>query len=224
METLTSEGGQPMNQKANRKDTDLVLLSEVHPSIAIDLALATKSNPFGIQAYRCQCAYLRYGTAKKLAKIQEDLRKQELGLKIWAAYRPFVVQVEMFRAVGENGDFVSDPYRPSGKKTHVRGVAVDCTLIDKAGVELPMPTGYLDFEKGVEKMKHSFMDLPENVLRNRKLLKEAMAAGGMESYKNEWWHYQDKEWAKYPIVRFEDFPEVHKNLLVEELFARARAQ
>ena len=203
--------------------TDLISITEIDPTIQVDLGLASDKNPLGIKAYRGQHAYLRRGTAEKIAAVQCDLREKGLGLRMWAAYRPFVVQVEMFRAAGENGNFISDPYRPSGKKTHVRAVAVDCTLVDRNGVELPMPTPYLDFKHGAEKMKHRYSDLPKEILSNRRILKEAMGARGMEPYSGEWWHYQDSDWANSPIIKAGEFPEVHKTLLVEELYSRHMA-
>ena len=204
-----------------KKDSDLVSLAEVDPTIQVDLRLVGSNHPFGRAFYRDNIAYLRFGTAKKLKRAQEDLRKQGLGLKIWDAYRPFAVQVAMFEAAGGNGNWVSDPYRTSGKKTHVRAVAVDCTLVDTEGNELPMPTAYLDFAGGAKKMKHAYNDLPADVLANRQKLKETMIACGMEPYQGEWWHYQDEAWANYPILTMDDFPEIHRALLVEELLKQA---
>ncbi len=203
------------------QESDLVSLKKVIPTIVIDLVLATEKNPFGEKFYRNNVSYLRYGTALKLAEVQKRLDAKGLRLKIWDSYRPFVVQEVLFHAAGENPNWVSDPYKDTGKKTHVRGVAVDCTLVDSATRELEMSTPYLDFKKGAERMKHSFMDLPENVLANRALLKETMTACGMEPYNNEWWHYQDKDWEKYPVIEPKEFPEVHKDLLMEDLYNRA---
>jgi len=200
--------------------TDLVSLAEIDPSIRIEMQFATADHPFGRRFYRSNVAYLRYGTARKLAAVQEELRHKGLGLKIWDAYRPFVVQEALFYAAGGNGLWVSDPHRSSGKKTHVRGVAVDCTIIDASGNELEMPTPYLDFENGSERMNHTYRDLPPNVLANRRLLKETMMAHGMELYTGEWWHYQDRDWARYPIISLDEFPEVHQELLVEALLSR----
>jgi len=202
------------------QDTDLVSLADIDPSIRIEMQFATAEHPFGRRFYRNHVAYLRYGTARKLAAVQEDLRQKGLGLKIWDAYRPFVVQEALFHAAGGNPLWVSDPHRSSGKKTHVRGVAVDCTIIDASGNELEMPTPYLDFENGAERMKHTWRDLPQNVLANRRLLMETMMAHGMELYTGEWWHYQDTDWAKYPVISLDEFPEVHRRLLVEELLSR----
>ena len=40
-----------------------------------------------------------------------------------------------------------------------------------------------------KKAHHDFMDLPETVLANRKLLKETMEANGFWGIRTEWWHY-----------------------------------
>jgi zinc D-Ala-D-Ala dipeptidase len=199
------------------KNNDMVSLAEIDPTIVVELGLFTTDNPFESQFYRSNTAYLRYGTAKKLSEVQKSLKEKGLRLKIWSAYRPFAVQEAMFIKVGKNPKWVSDPYRKTGKKTHVRGVAVDCTLIDESGKELEMPTPYLDFKNGADKMKHSFSDLPANVLRNRKLLKSTMIAHGMEPYRGEWWHYQDTDWSRYSINKMKDVPDIHRALLVDEL-------
>lgn len=206
---------------SKRLDTDLVSLKEAVPGIVIELTLYTDKNPFGEKFYRNNVSYLRYGTALKLAEVQKRLEEKGLRLKVWDSYRPFVVQEALYYAAGQNPNWVSDPYKDTGKKTHVRGVAVDCTIVDSASRELEMPTLYLDFKKGAERMKHSFNDLPDDVLANRALLKETMIACGMEPYSNEWWHYQDTDWERYPVIEPKDFREIHEVLLIEELFGRA---
>ncbi len=208
----------PTPQPARYKDEDLVSLSEVIPGIRIENPLADADNPFGAKLFkRSDTAYLRYGTAKKLAEAQKEFQSQGLELKIWTAYRPFAVQVKMFEAVGENANWVSNPYRETGKKTHVRAVAVDCTLVDRDGNELPMPSAYLDFAGSAERMKHTFDDLPPDVLANRQLLKEVMTRHGLELYVGEWWHYQDQEWERYPAIEMDEFPEIHRELLPDAL-------
>ncbi len=205
------------------QDSDLVSLAEIDPTLRIELRFATAAHPFGATFYRSNTAFLRYGTAKKLSAVQRELHQKGLGLKIWDAYRPFAVQVALFHAAGGNPNWVSDPYRTAGKKTHVRGVAVDCTIVDASGNELNMPTPYLDFQNGADKMKHTYTELPRDVLANRKLLKETMIAQGMEPYLGEWWHYQDTNWGNYPIVQMDEFPEVHRRLLVDNLLLQEQS-
>ncbi|MCA9415767.1 MAG: M15 family metallopeptidase [Candidatus Omnitrophica bacterium] len=201
-------------------DLDLVPMSKTAPEIQVDLRLFRTDHPFKKKFYRENEAYIRYGTLQKLRAVQTDLSKRGFTLRIWSAYRPFAVQVEMFHLAGGNGNWVSDPYRSSGKKTHVRAVAVDCTLVDSEGRELAMPTPYLDFEHGAEKMKHSYNQLSKEVLANRKLLKDTMMAHGMEPYSGEWWHYQDSDWSKYPIIEFDDFREIHREMLEPDVYQK----
>lgn len=197
-------------------DTDLISISEVDPTILIDLPFAHTDNPFHFKFFKKNEAFLRYGTARKLAAIQKDFMARGLRLKIWSAYRPLAVQVKMFELC-PNGDWISDPN--SGKRAHVRGVAVDCTLVDKAGRELAMPTPYLDFKHGAEKMKRDYMNLPAKVLANRNLLRSVIVAHGMNTYSGEWWHFQDKEMERYPVISTTDFPAIDQEILVNEMLA-----
>lgn len=206
-------------QAASYQESDMVSLTELDPTIIADSPLAGTNNAFHYQFFKSSEAWLRYGTAKKLVEIQKELRARGLGLKIWAAYRPFVVQMKMFELVGRNSDWVSDPYRDSGKKTHVRGVAIDCTLVDQNGKELAMPTPYLDFRLGAEKMKQNYPNLPRKVLANRELLHSVMTAHGMEPYAGEWWHFQDANWPQYPVLGENDFPQIRRRLLTDEMLA-----
>ena len=201
-------------------DQALVLLSEVDPVLEIDLRLASAEHPLGRVCYRsATAAYLRRGTAEKLAAAHQAFRKKGLRLKVWESYRPFIVQEQLFHHFGGNADWVSDPYNPAGLKTHVRGVAIDCTLLDDSGGELAMPTAYLDFAEGAKKMKHDYADLPPDVLANRAFLKETMLAHGLQPYRGEWWHYQDAEYERYPLIAKGDFQEVHQALLSADLLA-----
>lgn len=197
--------------------TDLVLLTDHVEDLIVEMPYATDSNPFHQRFYRDQLSFIRYGTALKVRAVQKAFVEHGLRLKVWDTYRPFPVQVAMFHAVGGNGDWVSDPFQSSGKKTHVRAVAIDCTLVDLNNVELAMPTPYVDFANGAERMKHAYTDLPQQVRDNRKMLRETMIACGMEPYEGEWWHYQDTDWEDYPILGEKDCPEIHRRLLVDDL-------
>lgn len=201
-----------------RKDTDLVSLAEIDPTIIIDSVFSRPDNPFHYQFFKENVAYVRYGTAKKIAAVQREFKEQGLGLKVWTAYRPQPVQIKMYDIVGHDGDKVSDPYDPNSKKAHVRAVAIDCTLVDKNGKELEMPTTFLDFAN-YKKMWITYMDLPEKVIENRALLKRVMNHHDMWGYTKEWWHFQDHEIMDYPAVKKSDFPEVHQKLLVDEILA-----
>ncbi|HVT52086.1 MAG TPA: M15 family metallopeptidase, partial [Dongiaceae bacterium] len=100
--------------------------------------------------------------------------------KLWEAY--------------PSEEFVANPRRGS---PHSRGVAVDLTLIDGAGKELDMGTG---FDEMSALSHHARTDIPLEAQRNRFTLMGLMSAAGWDFYKNEWWHYQLFNARDYPLV------------------------
>jgi len=59
--------------------------------------------------------------------IQQELNQYGLGIKIWDAYRPMETQQAFWDIVHDSRD-VSHPTK--GMRVHLKGVAVDVTLID----------------------------------------------------------------------------------------------
>jgi D-alanyl-D-alanine dipeptidase len=112
-----------------------------------------------------------------------ELKKQQLSLKIWDAYRPYSVTLKMWELIHDDR-YVADPAKGSG---HNRGIAVDLTIISlKDGKELDMGTNFDNF---TDTAHQDFKNLPENVLNNRKLLRNLMVANGFKIFDTEWWHY-----------------------------------
>ena len=117
-------------------------------------------------------------------------------------YRPWYV-TKMFwdSTTPDEHGFVADPAEGS---RHNRGCAVDLTLYDlKTGRAVEM-TGRYD-----EMSPRSFADYPGGTTRQRwlrGLLRRAMEAQGFSVYADEWWHFDYRSWADYPIgnVRFGD--------------------
>ena len=175
---------------------DMVALADVAPSIVIEIKWATADNMLGQRVYAANRCFLRRETADALARAQKALSKQNLGIKIWEGYRPMWMQQHLWDEVGDP-NLVSDPSR--GRRTHIRGVAVDVTLVDADGRELAMPTGYCEFSKR-EQMKHAYTVLSDEVLKNRATLKKAMTDAGFQIYSNEWWHYNLANWAEFDIL------------------------
>ena len=127
--------------------------------------------------------FLRKPVADALTKVQEELNRMGLGLKIFDAYRPFAVTVKFWELVKDER-YVANPAKGSG---HNRGVAVDLTIIDlKTLAELNMGTGFDNF---TDTAHHTFTALPEEVLHNRLLLKSIMEKYGFVALESEWWHY-----------------------------------
>jgi len=155
-------------------------LEKYIPGIVLDIRYATKNNFTGEAVYNISKAFLRLPAANALKKIQEELNKENLGLKIFDGYRPYSVTVKFYELIGDP-EFVASPEKGS---RHNRGCAVDLTLIDlNTGEEIPMPTGYDDF---TEEASHSFNELPEEAIANREKLKKIMTENGFEVYPSEW--------------------------------------
>ncbi len=90
--------------------------------------------------------------------------------------------------------FVADPSQGS---RHNRGCAVDLTLYDlKSGKPVEMVSGYDEFSE------RAYPDYPGGSSEQRwlrELLRDAMEAQGFKVYEFEWWHFDYKDWRKYPI-------------------------
>lgn len=166
------------------------------PSIVLDIRYATKNNFTGIAVYKSGQAYARKPVVMALQKIQQSLAPKGLGLKIYDAYRPYAVTVKFWRITPNNKkQYVANPAKGS---RHNRGCALDVTLIDlKTGQELAMPTPYDSF---LSKAYADYSELPENVLKNRKILQEVMTNNRFTIFKHEWWHFDFEDWQMYDLM------------------------
>ena len=139
-------------------------------------------------------SFLRAPAADALAKVQAELAVAGLGLKIFDAYRPYSVTVRFWELVKDER-YVANPAKGSG---HNRGIAVDLTIIQlKDGSELSMGTGFDNFS---DTAHHSFSQLPEDALKNRKLLRSAMEKFGFKALETEWWHYFIPETSRFELL------------------------
>ena len=163
-------------------DTTFIRLADFSEDFEYDLRYATTNNFLKAKVYDCAECYTRVKTAKALLKANTDLIKKGYRIKFFDCYRPNSVQYKMWGIV-PNPQYVADPVKGS---IHNKGGAVDITLVTLDGKELDMGT---DFDFFGKKAYHDNIDLPENVLNNRKLLKETMEAYGFWSIRTEWWHY-----------------------------------
>lgn len=171
---------------------DLVDITAVNPRIRIDLRYATADNFVGRPMYRSSKCFLRREVAERLSKVQDELEKLGLGLKVWDGYRPLSVQKEFWKLVPDER-YVASPVKGS---RHNRGAAVDVTLVDRDGKELEMPTKYDDFTEAAG----AYAPCSEKAAENRKLLQRVMKAHGFEVFPTEWWHFDAAGWQKYDVL------------------------
>ncbi|MBN2880803.1 M15 family metallopeptidase [Candidatus Woesearchaeota archaeon] len=152
----------------------LVNITEINKNIVIDLRYASKNNFTNQVLYKSNDCLLRQDVALALDKVQQDLEKNNMTLKIWDAYRPIEVQ-EILKSIINDPNFVSE------FSNHSQGIAVDVTLSNQE-----MPT---DFDEFNEKANPNYNNLPENKIKNRNLLKSAMEKHGFKQNEYEWWHF-----------------------------------
>jgi D-alanyl-D-alanine dipeptidase len=172
---------------------NLVDITKLDSTIAVELKYATKDNFLGDTLYSANICLLRRAVAERLVKVHHSLRQKGLGLKIWDGYRPLSVQKKMWKKLPDP-KFVADPQRGSN---HNRGAAVDVTLVDLEGNELEMPTGFDDFS---EKARSAYPNVSEQAKQNRTILQDAMKAQGFLTISSEWWHFNDRDCKKYSIL------------------------
>jgi zinc D-Ala-D-Ala dipeptidase len=172
----------------------LVDITTVAPHIRLDIRYATPNNFTHVAVYPAPRCFLRKAVAERLAKVQAGLEKEGLGLKVYDCYRPFSIQKKFWTLV-PNEDWVAKPVEKDGKRVsgskHNRGAAVDLTLVDAAGNEVPMPSGFDDF---TEKARRDYTGGDPAARANAKRLETAMVKQGFEPLPTEWWHFDGPGW------------------------------
>lgn len=174
-------------------DTDetFVRVLDYIPTAVQELMYATENNFTGQIIYDFQDAYLRWGTVKKLMRVSEDLAEFGLYIKIWDGFRPVSAQFTLWE-IYPDPVYVANPN--SGYSSHSRGNTIDLTLVDAAGREVEMPTGFDDFSA---KADRDYGDCSEAAANNARILEILMEKHGFKGYSGEWWHYSDT--VSYPV-------------------------
>ena len=197
-EALAAE---PPKETGDFRTPDLVELVKLDPTIKLEIRYATSNNLFGTVFYSQPRAFMQRPAAEALVRINKRLREMGYGLLVHDAYRPWYVTKVFWEATPDDKKlFVADPSKGS---RHNRGAAVDLTLYElKTGKPVEMVSTY------DETTDRAYPDYPGGTSLqrwHRDLLRSAMEADGFTVYEAEWWHFDFKDWQKYPIgnVRFE---------------------
>lgn len=177
---------QEITTEKEPEDDEYVLVNKYIPDIYVELMYATDNNFTGVRIYDFTDAYLRYGTVKKLANVQKELKEQGYSLKIWDAYRPFEAQQKLWE-VYPDPNYVANP--ANGMKKHNLGGTVDITMVAADGSIIPMPSEFDDFSL---KADRNYSDIDnEEAVNNVMILQNAMENNGFTGYQGEWWDYSD---------------------------------
>lgn len=185
----------PPRESGSFLRSDLVELTRLDSSIRLDVRYATTNNFMGEKFYTQARAFLQRPAAEALVRVQQALQKLGYGLLIHDAYRPWYVTKMFWDATPQaQKEFVADPAKGS---RHNRGCAVDLSLFDlRSGQPVEMVSGYDEF---------SHRAYPEyaggSTLQRwyRSLLRREMEAEGFRVFESEWWHFDYRDWRKYPI-------------------------
>jgi len=172
-----------------------IRLKDYSEDFAYDIRYATENNFLKAKVYDCAECYTRVRTAKALLKANAEFLEAGVKIKFFDCYRPNDVQYKMW-AIVPNPQYVANPVKGS---IHNKGGAVDITLVDLEGNELEMGT---DFDFFGKRAYHDNVDLPQEILANRKLLKETMEKYGFWSIRTEWWHYNLSAGSNAKIANF----------------------
>ncbi|MCC7377280.1 MAG: M15 family metallopeptidase [Verrucomicrobiales bacterium] len=180
-------------------ESQLVRVRDVDARLRVDLRYARPDNFTGAILYPIAEAYLLRSTTEKLSRAQDQLERRGMGLLVWDAYRPPSAQAALW-ARCPDPRFVAPPSRGS---RHTRGVAVDVTLVDAAGVEVEMPSGFDEF---TDRAHRGWLGANVAARRHCDWLTDAMVSAGFAPISSEWWHYDDTAWRDFPLLSIE-FPE-----------------
>ncbi|MBP6557345.1 MAG: M15 family metallopeptidase [Flavobacterium sp.] len=167
------------------KETDnnaFVNLKNYSIDFVFDMKYATSDNFLKEKVYPCDECFLRVKTVKSLLEANKAFLDKGYKIKLYDCYRPIAIQKQMWKIV-PNPTYVANPKKGS---IHNKGGAVDITLVDSLGIELNMGTKFDFFG---EEASHNYLKLSEEILANRRFLKEIMLQNNFKSFDSEWWHY-----------------------------------
>lgn len=159
-----------------------VNLRNYSDDFVFDMKYATADNFLKEKVYPCDECFLRVKTVKALLEANKSFLKKGYKIKLFDCYRPKAIQKKMFQLVPDP-NFVANPKKGS---IHNRGGAVDISLVDSLGVEVNMGTKFDFFG---DEASHNYQNLSDEILANRKFLKEIMLQNNFKIFESEWWHY-----------------------------------
>jgi D-alanyl-D-alanine dipeptidase len=175
--------------------SDLVEVRKLDATIRLDIRYASTDNFLSTKVYDAPRAFMQRPAAEALVRAHHALKKLGYGVLIHDAYRPWYVTKIFWDATPlDKHEYVANP--AEGSK-HNRGCAVDMTLYDlKTGKAVEMPSLYDEMS---DRAHPVYAGGTAEQTRLRDLLRKDMEAQGFTVYEFEWWHFDFKDWNRYPI-------------------------
>lgn len=183
--------------------SDLVDVTKYIDNVKLDVRYAGQNNFLGVATYSKAKTFLQRPAAIAISKANEKLADLGYGLLMHDGYRPWYVTKVFWDATsGDERNFVADPKKGS---KHNRGCAIDLTLYELESGKIIKMVGTYD-----EMSIRSYPDYKGGTSLerwHRDLLRSVMEDAGFNVNSLEWWHFDYKDWQKYPILN-ETFDEL----------------
>ncbi len=212
--TVTVVGDMSAQGLSERLDeAGFVAVNKVDTTLQVRLMYAGEDNFTGVKLYEDVVdGYLHPDAAAALVKASAELHRlyPTYNLLIKDAARPMSVQRKMFDAVKgtPKANYVANPAKGGG--LHNYGLAVDITIVDEQGNELPMgtPVDHLGKEANIDWEERMVREgiISETERQNRLLLRRVMTSAGFQPLRTEWWHFnlvsKRRAQAAYRLLNF----------------------
>ena len=170
------------------REFHLVPVATAVPGIYVDQRYRSNRNVIGHSFYPPDLPCLvSEDTAAKLRHAQKLLTGRGYQLKIWDGYRPPESHLVLWHQF-KNGGYVHEPGYEGRWSWHCYGRAVDVTLVDARGVELPMPSEFDDF---TPQAWCAYKGGDPEIEKRLRILEWAMTTAGFTILDSEWWHFSD---------------------------------
>jgi len=202
---------------ANRIPAEFVRVDLLIPDVVQDMRYAGKNNFVGrrIDGYEAPVALLTRQAAAALSRVADAVRPMGYRVCVYDAYRPKQAVEHFVRWGKDDKDtWMQEIFYPAVRKqtlfakgyisktsSHMRGSAVDVTLVDADGIPLDMGSAF-DLFGPIS--AHGAKGLTPEQRANRKFLCSLMTEHGFRAYAPEWWHYTLKN-EPFPTKNF-SFP------------------
>ena len=187
----------PPKEPDNSPSSNLVEITNLDPTIRLDIRYATTNNFLGRPVYSQPRAFLQRPAAEALVRAHQKLKAKGYGIVVFDGYRPWSVTKLFWDSATDEQRRIEFVANPKNGSRHNRGCAADISLFELATAkEVVMPSAYDEFTE------RAFPDYAGGTAESRvsrDLLRAAMEAEGFTVYPAEWWHFDFNDWKQYRI-------------------------